>query len=140
MPPLAFLMNDPGRRETWSKWDIKLVHAYHLNKVFEIDGYPIHIEESPDISWSVKRKKLRSAAAVEAEQEKMSKGNAKNYGVRIVAVPKLREGAKWPRRADWAMKNSGVEEPNDKMANLRVAAEERARLKIEGSVPLNVDT
>ena len=114
----------------WSKWDLKLIQAYYLNELFDVDGHPVHIEESPDIIWTAQRRTLRSAAVVEAEQEKLSKGKAKNHGVRVVAVPKLREGAKWPTRADWAARKNKVDSPDEKMAQLKVAAEERARIKL----------
>lgn len=123
-------MNDPGRNQTWSRWDLKLVHAYHVNQLFEVDGHPIHIEESPDIIWTAKRRTLRSAAVVEAEQEKLGKSKAKNHGVRISAMPKLKDGAKWPTRAEWAKRKEQPDDPEEKMANLRAAQEERARIKL----------
>lgn len=90
----------------------------------------MHIEESPDIIWTAQRRTLRSAAAVEAEQEKLGKSSGKNHGVRVVAVPKLREGAKWPTRAEWASRKNKVDTTDEKMAKLKVAAEERARIKL----------
>lgn len=114
----------------WSKWDLKLIHAYYINEMFELEGHPIHIEESPDIIWTAQRRTLRSAAAVEAEQDKLGKSKAKNHGVRVFAVPKLREGAKWPTRAEWAQGKQKVESTEDKMAKLKIAAEERARIKL----------
>ncbi len=114
----------------WSKWDLKLIQAYYVNELFDVDGHPVHIEESPDIIWTAQRRTLRSAAAVEAEQEKLGKSNGKNHGVRVVAVPKLREGAKWPTRAEWANRKNKVDTTDEKMAKLKVAAEERARIKL----------
>lgn len=68
---------------------------------------------------------------MQEEEERMRKGNGKNHGVRVVAVPKLRDGAKWPTRADWiARKNKPDDSPDEKMAKLKVAAEERARIKL----------
>ena len=58
----------------WSKWDLKLIQAYYINELFDVDGHPVHIEESPDIIWTAQRRTLRSAAVVEAEQEKLGKG------------------------------------------------------------------
>lgn len=114
----------------WSKWDLKLIQAYYINELFDVDGHPVHIEESPDIIWTAKRTTLRSAEAVEAEQERMSKSGSKNHGVRVSAIPKLREGAKWPTRAEWAQRKNKPDTADDKIARLKAAQEERARIKL----------
>lgn len=109
---------------------MKLVHAYHINELFEIDGHPIHIEESPDIIWTTKRRVIRSAAAVEAEQERLSKSKASNHGVRIAAIPTLRQGAKWPTRKSWADSKAVPEPSGTKMADLAIAQERRAKERL----------
>jgi hypothetical protein len=114
----------------WSKWDLKLIQAYYVNKTFEVEGHPIHVEESPDIMWKAIRKKLRSAEAVDKESDRLSKSKGKNHGVRIIAVPELRDGAKWPTRAGWAERRGKSDEPSKKLSDLAVAQEERARLKL----------
>lgn len=114
----------------WSTWDLKLVQAHYINELFEVDGHPIHVEESRDIIWTAERRTVRSAAAVEAEQDRISSGSGKNHGVRVVAVPKLRDGAKWPTRAAWAKGQEEAKQPMDKMAALAKIQEEKARIKL----------
>ena len=120
------------RRDVWSKWDLKLVHAFYLNQAFEIDGHPIHVEESPDIIWVARRKKLRSAEVVDRENERLQKSKGKNHGIRVFAEPTLKPGAKWPTRAAWqARKSMPDAESDEKLLNIGAAQDERARLKLE---------
>jgi hypothetical protein len=124
------LFNDPSRRDVWSRWDLKLVQAYHVNLTFEVEGHPIHVEESPDIIWKAVRKKLRSAEAVDREADRLKKSKGKNHGVRIMAVPELRDGATWPTRAAWAKRKNKPDNSSDKLNRLAVAQEERALMKL----------
>lgn len=130
---MALLTDDPRRTEN-CKWDLKLIKAFYINEAFEIDGHPIHIEESSSITWSAKRKVLRSAKVVDQEQARMSEGKGKNHGVRIIAVPSLVDGHKWPTRASWAAEKEAKAINNDpgteKLRSLAIAQEERARLKM----------
>lgn len=130
---MALLTENPKRVEN-CKWDLKLIKAFYINEAFEIDGHPIHIEESRSITWSAKRKKLRSAEAVDKEQERLEKSNGKNHGIRIVAVPSLIDGHKWPTRASWMQEQEDKKVDNEpgteKLRNLAVQQEERARLKM----------
>lgn len=133
MPPLALIMDDP-ERTGYSKWDMKLIKAHYINEAFEIDGHPIQVEESPDIIWKAKRRKLRSAEAVEREQEVMSKSKSKMFGVRVVAEPVLRQGAKWPTREAWRDGLGKQAQLNDagseKLAKVGAEQEERAKAKL----------
>lgn len=131
VPPMALITDDPTRTEN-CKWDLKLIKAYYINQAFEIDGHPIHIEESKDIIWTAKRKLLRSAEAVDREQERLEKSKAKNHGIRIVATPNLKPGATWPTRASWlAQKESAIDDSGDKkLADISKLQEERARAKM----------
>lgn len=126
-------MDDPGRRE-YCKWDLKLIKAFYINKAFEIDGHPIHIEESKDIAWVAETRTLRSAAAVDALQDRLSQSKAKNHGVRVVAVPKLREGATWPTRAAWragmTQRSVDASAGDQKLKNVGAQQEARAAAKL----------
>lgn len=126
-------MDDPSRRE-YCKWDLKLIKAFYINKAFEVDGHPIHIEESPDIAWVAETRTLRSAAAVDALQERLSNSKSKNHGVRVVAVPKLREGATWPTRSAWhesmSQKSSAAAVGDQKLKSVAIQQEARAAAKL----------
>lgn len=126
-------MDDPSSSGKYRKWDMKLIKAYYLNEAFDIDGHPAWVEDSPDIIWKTKKKKLRSAEAIEAEQARMSESNSKNHGVRVMAVPVLREGAKWPTKQAWIDRMNQVpkERADDKLSRVATAQEERARIKLE---------
>lgn len=130
LPPLALLFADPTRKDVWTSWDLKLIQAFYINEAFEIDGHPIHIEESPDIIWTAKKRKLRSAEVVEIEQERMSKSKSKNHGVKVVAIPTLRPGAKWPTREEWAKRQTREDPGDDKLKKVAAEQEERARQKL----------
>lgn len=130
---MALLMDDPSRAGKYCKWDLKLIKAYYINQAFDIDGHPPWVEDSRDITWKTKKKTLRSAKAVEDEQERISKGTGNNNGVRVIAVPVLRSGAKWPTRKEWSDRMSQKPDLEDTSKLSKVAAEqeERARLKME---------
>lgn len=130
---MALLTENPLITER-GKWDLKLIKAYYVNQAFEIDGHPIHIEESPDIVWLAKRKTVNSLKVVEAEQERMQKNDkAKYHGVRVYAEPKLLEGRKWPTRKDWAerQKKSSPEKLDTRLTDLAMVQEQEAKLKVE---------
>lgn len=133
IPPMAMLTDNPTRTEH-CKWDLKLIKAYYINQAFEIDGHPIHVEESRSIAWTAKRKKLRSAEAVDKEQELMQRSKSKHHGIRVVAVPTLRDGHKWPTRRSWleekAQNQAESDSGSEKLKNVTEAQEERARQKM----------
>ena len=130
---MALLTDDPSRSGKYCKWDLKLIKAYYINEAFEIDGHPPWVEDSPNIKWTTKLKKIRSAEAVEREQERLSKSKSSNHGVRVVAIPELRDGAKWPTRQEWSDRLNKKPDEGDGSKMSRVAAEqeERARIKLE---------
>lgn len=129
---MALLMDDPSR-SAYCKWDLKLIKAYYINQAFDIDGHPPWVEDSPDILWTAKKKTLRSAKAVEDEQEKLGKAKGNTNGVRVMAVPVLRKGASWPTRKAWSEGLSRRPELDEdsKMSKVAAAQEERARIKLE---------
>ena len=126
-------MDDPSR-SAYCKWDLKLIKAYYINQAFDIDGHPPWVEDSPDIIWKTRKKTMRSAKAVEDEQDRLGKSNGNTNGVRVMPVPTLRKGAKWPTRKEWSERLSRSPEDledDSKMTKVALAQEERARIKLE---------
>lgn len=130
-PPLELLLDEPNRKRC--KWDGKLIKALYLNEAFEIEGYPVWVEESDSIFFKAKRHKIRSLAVVEAAQQTHQEKKNPEKGVRFSAEAKLKPGHKWPTRADWIKKRSGVVEDitADTDAERAAEAEERARAKVQ---------
>lgn len=130
-PPLELLLDDPGRKR--SKWDGKLIKALYLCEAFEIEGYPVWVEESDAVTFKAKRKRIRSLAVVEAAQETHNKKERPEKGIRFYAEAKLKPGRTWPTRKEWTDRRAG----RDVEANVKDAAEaariseaeERAKLK-----------
>lgn len=106
-PPLELFLNQPDRKR--SKWDGILIKALYMYNSYEIEGYPIWVEESPDISFVAVPRVIRSLQVVEVEQEKESKKDNPTKGKRFHAEAKLRPGAKWPTRVDWEKRHSAGE-------------------------------
>lgn len=129
-PPLELLLDQPGRKR--GKWDGKLIKALYLNEQFEINGHPIWVEDSPDIVFEAKRRKLRSAAVVEAAEETHSKKTNPEKGVRFYAEAKLKPGAVWPTRQAWSDRRAGKVVDSDEVNHVqRVSdAEQRAKEKV----------
>lgn len=135
-PPLELLLEQPDR--PWTKWDYRLIKGLYRSELFEVEGHPVWVEESPDIVFEARRKKIRSMAVVEAAQD--THGNKKHpeKGVRFYAEAKLKPGAKWPTYKDWAERRAGKadlhETGNDKK---RVSeAEARAKAKVDADPEL----
>lgn len=111
-PPLELILNQPERKRT--KMDGILIKALYLYKSYEIEGYPIWVEESPDVSFKAVPRVIRSVQAVEEEQAKESKKDNPTKGKRFHAEAVLRPGAQWPTRADWEKRHrSGEVIPED---------------------------
>lgn len=133
-PPLELLLDDPGRKR--SKWDGILIKALYLQEAYELEGYPIWIEESDAIRWEVGHRDVRSLSVVEKAQKDESGKKNPTPGRRFYAVPKLLPGRKWPTRQEWLDRRaSGQTTPEDGTVDLEriEAAEERARLKAEAN-------
>lgn len=137
-PPLALLENNLKRKPC--SWDAKLIKAYYLEKVSDVEGYPIWVEESKDITFVAKTRTIRSQAAVAKKQDEMSQGKAKNFGVSVYAEAVLRAGKTWPTRDEWiAKRNSGPTETDlsDELQVQRVSdAESRAAAKVANNPDL----
>lgn len=125
-PPLELLMDEPNRERT--RLDGTLIKAYYLQKAYEIDGYPVWVEESPNVTFESKTRVIRSLAVVEAAQEAESKKKSPRAGKRFHAEAKLRPGASWPTRAEWmAGRSGGAEYAEDStLVDRTREAEERA--------------
>lgn len=107
-----------------------LIKALYLYKAYEVEGYPIWVEDSPDIGFKAVGKVIRSLQVVEIEQERESKKDNPEKGKRFHAEAVLKPGAKWPTRADWEARRRKKEPmPNDR-ATIRqgkIAEEAEAR-------------
>lgn len=125
-PPLELLMDEPNRERT--RLDGTLIKAYYLQKAYEVDGYPIWVEESDKVTFVAKSRVIRSLAAVEAEQEAESKKKHPRPGKRFHAEAQLRPGASWPTRAEWMDRRAhGAEYTEDStLVDRTREAEERA--------------
>lgn len=133
-PPLELLLDEPNRKRC--KWDGILIKGLYLQKAYEIEGYPIWVEESPDISFKAVPRVIRSLKVVEVEQAReQAKGDKAEKGKRFHAEAVLRPGAKWPTRSDWERRHaSGEKIPEEGVRENAIAeAEERATAKIAGN-------
>lgn len=128
-PPLELLLDQPNRER--SRLDGILIKAYYLQKAYEVDGYPIWIEESTDVDFVAKGRVIRSLAVVEKAQEAEGKKKHTTHGKRFHAEVILHDGAKWPTRAAWiARRAAGHVVPEDGVSpERRAEAEERAKQK-----------
>ena len=131
-PPLELLLDEPDRPRC--KWDGKLIKALYLQEAFELEGYPIWVEESPAVSFMARRRDVRSLKAVEDAQAAHGKKKDPPNGVRFYAEAKLLPGHTWPTRAEWMKKKSqspGEFEALDEQAEQRISeAEARAAEKV----------
>ena len=135
-PPLELLLDEPDRPR--SKWDGKLIKALYLAEAYEVEGHPIWVEESPDITFVAKSKIIRSQAVVERAQEAEGKKKNPPKGRRFYAEAVLAEGATWPTRKAWlearmSEQGSQAPPPGSKLVS---EAEERARKKVESDPEL----
>lgn len=135
-PPLELILDQPNRKRC--KWDGMLIKALYLLESYEVEGYPIWVEESPDITFSAKRREIRSAAVIESLQDKDSKSKSKKKGLRYYAEANLKPGAKWPTRKDWEERRANRANNAESSADAtRVAeAEQRAKEKVQNDPEL----
>lgn len=128
-PPLELLLDQPDRKR--SKLDGILIKALALEKAYELEGYPIWVEESDRVSFRSKHRDVRSVAVVEKAQEAESRKKHPTPGRRFYAEAVLLPGATWPTRQEWIeSRASGKVYADDvSMPERRAEAEERAREK-----------
>lgn len=131
-PPLELILDQPNRPR--SRWDGILIKALYLQEAYELEGYPIWVEESPAISFEPRHRDVRSLAVVERAQAAESKKDKPTPGRKYYAVPKLRPGYSWPTRREWLEKRShSVDTEEDGAIDLKRVeeAEDRARQKVQ---------
>lgn len=131
-PPLELILNEPDRKR--SKWDGMLIKGLYLANAYEVEGYPIWVEESPDVTFKSVPRVIRSLAVVEkAQSDESKKGDSATRGKRFHAEAVLAPGAKWPTRADWeARRARGEVVPEDGVdAKVVEEAEARAKAKVD---------
>lgn len=149
-PPLALLFREPKRKA--SRWDMILITAYHLEKMLSIEGFPIWIEESKDVSFEAKKRVIRSVAAVDARRSRDSDAASKSkkpvpHGTTYYAVPRLAPGAKWPTYESWMAQRQGRVEEEDidsaefekreeKVKAMKAGADARAAQQVAGDPDL----
>lgn len=132
-PPLELILDQPGRKR--GKWDGKLIKALYLNKAYEVEGYPIWVEESGDVEFKAVPRVIRSLQAVEIAQEAESKRDNPTKGKRFHAEAVLRPGAKWPTRKDWEKRHRSGEIVSEdglsaRQSEIAQQAEARAAAKV----------
>lgn len=113
---------------------MRLIKAYYIAESYEIDGFPIWYEESPDVQFTAKKRVIRSAKVVETAQENAMKQNHSQHGARWYAVPVFKDG-KRPTRAEWLRKfeetDGNIDTKPDKIRERDRILEERAKAQID---------
>lgn len=141
IPPLALIFEDESRHRKYTKWDYRLIKAVYAMEHYEVNGYPVWVEESPDVTFKAKKKTIRSKAAVEKLERSLTRGGKETApGTIVYPTVEIKSGGSWPRRADWLERKAKAKEApdagpeagrasDDKMAEMRRLSEERARVK-----------
>lgn len=136
------LANDPKRKK-YTAWDLKLVRAYHDREHWNVNGYPIWVEESKSVEFVGKSKVIRSKEAVDiAERAYHKRLEVKNGpskptrpGITFYPEMRVRAGHSYPRFEDWAKERANAQPTADdtrseKLRRRQEEAEERARAKL----------
>lgn len=100
-----FILDDPTHKK-FAKWDIRIANAYHLMKSFEVNGYPVWIDQSPRVSFETKERKSRSQEQLDRwqfkERKRLEKKNAQpKFGVAPYVVPKVMDDGPMPTKREW---------------------------------------
>ncbi|AXC36277.1 tail assembly chaperone [Microbacterium phage Fork] len=130
-PPLELILDEPDRKR--SKWDGILIKALYLQEAYEVEGYPIWVEDSPSVRFELRHRDIRSLSVVEAAQAAESKKDNPTRGRKFYSVPKLLPGHKWPTRKAWLeSRSSGGDTEADGAVDMKRVeeAEQRAREKV----------
>jgi hypothetical protein len=136
LPPLALLKSDPEQKR--STWDMRLISAMFIIESYDMDGYPVWIQESRNVVFQVQRKIIPSLAAMDLAEKAASKKTEQIPGERMFAVPRTRDGKRMPRREDWLAARRGEshtaefagQEEIKKLEQRATEAEERAQQKM----------
>lgn len=126
---MALLLNEPKRE--YSRWDMKLIKAYYFEQSYQVEGFPIWVEESPSVTFVARSRIIRSQAAIERAQEAESKKKTPAHGKRFYAEPVVTSGGTWPRRKDWQERERRkASVARDELSQVRTdEAEQRAKEK-----------
>ena len=110
---------------------MKLIKAYYFEESYQVDGFPIWVEESPNVSFVARSRVIRSQAVIEAAQAAENKKKNTTHGKRFYAEPVVTTGGRWPRRKDWQEKqrNSAASNLSEVQQRRAKEAEERASAK-----------
>ena len=94
--PTALILGKDSRKG-WNSYDIVFAKAYQrfLNEICQQCGNPKYMCHTDDnrIQFRIARDECAATAVAEREQERISKGNIKNYGVQVYAEPFLTQDA-----------------------------------------------
>lgn len=129
-------------------WDTKLIKAYYLHKHYQVHGFPIWMEESPDVMFIAKKRVIRSLEATQKAEHAFVEAsqNSKQFGVTFYAHPVVKEGKSRPTRSAWIEEQIRKQELSqgdslvaaeakrveDRRAELLRRSEERATMRLAG--------
>jgi hypothetical protein len=104
-PPVQFILGDPSWKK-WTKWDIAIGNAYHMLAHYEVNGYPVWIDQSPRVVFERKERKSRSQEQLDRyqhdERKRMEKKGAKpKFGISPYVVPRTVDGGPLPTKEEW---------------------------------------
>ncbi|AXC37907.1 tail assembly chaperone [Microbacterium phage Jacko] len=131
-PPLELLLDQPDRKR--SRWDGMLIKGLYLSNAYDIEGYPVWVEESDAVTFEAVPRVIRSLKVVEEAQNRESKkGENARRGLRFHAEARLLPGRQWPTRKDWEERHAAGERPPEDGVVPKGAeeAEARAKAKVE---------
>lgn len=126
------------KRRRWNRWDDKLLMAHYMLSDYEVEGWPIWVDNSERVSFDAKKRTSKSGAAIERAQWLAEKAQSKKkgdtappFGQRFYAVPKTVDGKPMPRRKEWLEEQQRIKagEPPGGVADPDMVAEYRARRK-----------
>lgn len=127
-PPLELLLDQPGRKR--SRWDGMLIKGLYLSNAYDIEGYPVWVEESDAVTFEAVPRVIRSLKVVEEAQKKESaKGENARKGLRFHAEARLLPGRQWPTRKEWEERHASGDRPPEDGVIPKGAEEAEARAK-----------
>jgi len=110
--------------------------AHYMLSDYEVEGWPIWVDNSERVSFEVKKRKSKSGAAIERAQWLAEKAQSKKkgeapppFGDRMYAVPKTSDGKPLPRKKDWLVEQQRLKDgaPPEGVADADMMAEYRER-------------
>ena len=110
--------------------------AHYMLSDYEVEGWPIWVDNSDRVSFEVKKRVSKSGAAIEKAQWLAEKAQSKKkgdapppFGQRFYAVPKTVDGEPLPRRKEWLLEQQRLKDgvPPGGVADADMMAEYRER-------------